>query len=323
VKKPAQSKFGILADQNFVYGLIVVFFALYFITGVWLFGVFIGLSILWAVVLEFWLGAKENGWKNEIKETLIALALALLVWFGAGFMLQTPSPLNAIVSCSMLPHVSRGDMVVLRGDRLQAPLVDVPSVEGIGNAAVYQDGALVANLNGSVYAYCTQKKFDTICNQFIRSPGNFTEKQGPLTIGYDKCEIVYPKSGQKQVGPCVSYLEVGGVRYTDNLSNDVAVYQPGKDEYYSRVGDIIHRAFIKLRTPDGKEYFLTKGDNNPVFDFQVYDSASGEGNLPVEMSRYKGRILFAVPYVGYLKLFISPGAIPTPDGCDRVYAKWS
>ena len=150
----------------------------------------------------------------------------------------------------------------------------------------------------------------------------FTEKQGPLTFGYEKCEMAYPKTGQRQSGPCVSWLEVDGARYYDNLTNDVVVYQPDRDEYYSRVGDIIHRAFLKLQTPDGKQYVLTKGDNNPVFDVQVYDGKTGMGNRPVEVSRAKGRILLAVPYIGYLKLFISPAAIPTPEGCDRVYAKW-
>ena len=101
----------------------------------------------------------------------------------------------------------------------------------------------------------------------------------------------------------------------------MVVYQPQAGEYYARVGDIIHRAFIRLRS-DGREYVLTKGDNNPIFDVQVYDEKSGEGNRPVEVERTKGRILFTVPYIGYLKLFISPSAIMTPEGCDRHYSKY-
>ncbi|VVC01293.1 Uncharacterised protein [uncultured archaeon] len=115
---------------------------------------------------------------------------------------------------------------------------------------------------------------------------------------------------------------MNGRRYETNLSNDVAVYQPEKDEYYSLVGDIIHRAFIKLQA-GSQTYFLTKGDNNPIFDIQVYDEKTGKGNRPVEIARLKGRVLATIPVIGYLKLFISPGAIMTPEGCDRYYAKYA
>ncbi|MEM2137996.1 MAG: hypothetical protein QW568_02820 [Candidatus Anstonellaceae archaeon] len=313
---------SILKNPTFVYVLIVAFFIFYLVSGIWLFGLLVGICIFWVVALEFFSGTKQHGWKNELKETAIALGLALLLWFGAGFVLQTPSPLNAIVSCSMLPQVQRGDMVVLRGDRIEAPTEKVESIAGVGSAEVYEDGKLAMIAKGSIYSYCAMRQSNELCKRFVSRPQGFVEKSGPLTIGYDKCGIYFPKSGSTQYGPCVSYLEVNGRRYAENLSNDVVVYQPNKDEYYSRVGDIIHRAFIKLQTPDGKEYFLTKGDNNPIFDIQVYDEVKQMGNNPVEVERSKGRILFALPYVGYLKLFISPSAIPTPEGCDRYFEKY-
>jgi len=321
-KKP-ENPLDFLSNQHFAYGLIVLFFLLYFITGVWMFGLLIGMCIAWVVVLEFAQGAREHGLKDEIKETFIALVLALLVWFGASFVLQTSSPLNAIVSCSMLPHISRGDMVVLSGDRVQAATEEVAALSDIARASVYEDGALVADVNGSMYSYCAARQQSGICQEFISSPGKFTEKHGELLFAYEKCGIVLDKGRGTAYGPCVSYLQVNGKRYYTNLSNDVVVYQPNKGEYYSRVGDIIHRAYILLHSKeDGKTYFLTKGDNNPIFDVQVYDEALKEGNAPVEVSRSKGRILVSVPYLGYFKLFISPAAIPTPDGCDRHYAKW-
>jgi len=314
---------AIFANQHVIYGLIILFFILYFVTGMWLFGLLIGICIVYVVILEFAHGTKEHGLKDEIKETAIALLLALLVWFGASFVLQTSSPLNAIVSCSMLPHIQRGDMVVLSGDRVQAPQEEVASLSGIGQAKVYENGALVATVNGSMYAYCAAKQQTPLCKRFISSPEGFVEKHGALSIGYEKCEIVMDKTREKLYGPCAEWLEVNGNRYYTNLSNDVVVYQPNKREYYSRVGDIIHRAYIRLKNAeDGKTYFLTKGENNPIFDIQVYDDASGQGNAPVEVSRSKGRILVSVPYLGYFKLFISPAAIVTPEGCDRHYTKW-
>jgi len=321
-KKP-ESPLDFLSNQHVVYGLIAVFLLLYFVTGVWMFGLLIGLCIVWVVVLEFAQGTREHGLKDEIKETFIALLLALLVWFGASFVLNTSSPLNAIVSCSMLPHISRGDMVVLSGDRVQASQEEVSSLADISRAQVYENGVLAVNVNGSMYTYCATRQADALCKRFIAEPEKFTEKHGELTFAYEKCAIVMDKTGDRLYGPCVSYLEVNGNRYYTNLSNDVVVYQPVKGEYYARVGDIIHRAYIRLHSADdGKTYFLTKGDNNPIFDIQVYDETVKEGNAPVELSRSKGRILVNVPVLGYFKLFISPAAIPTPEGCDRHYAKW-
>ena len=320
---PDAKKLGVFSRPIFVYGAIVLFFALYLLSGFWPFGLLVGLSILWAVVLEFFVGSSRHGVKNELKETAVALLIALAIWFGAGFALHTPSPLNAIVSCSMLPHVQRGDMVVLSGDRISAPLAQVQSLDGIGNATVFEDGQQVAQVKGSIYSHCAQNPSEALCQQFISSPSGFTETQGPLTFGYGSCETVYPATGQTATGPCVAWLEVNGQKYYENLSNDVVVFQPQSGEDYAEVGDIIHRAFIKLQTPDGSAYFLTKGDNNPIFDIQVYDEGSGRGNGPVPMTRFKGRVLLRIPDLGYLKLFISPGAIMTPEGCDRIYAKYA
>jgi len=322
MKKPSTSGLGVLATPNFIYGLIIIFFVFYFISRIWLFGLLVGASIIWMVVLEFWLGAKQHGWKDELKETAAALLLALFIWFGAGFVLQTPSPLNAIVSCSMLPHLQRGDMIILSGDRLDAPAEEIGALEGIGDAKVYRGNVQLLSVKGSLYAYCAARRGNAICNEFVTSQSEFAEKHGELTIGYEKCASLYPASGRVENGPCVAWLEVNGRRYYENLSNDVVVYAPEKDEYYSRVGDIIHRAFIKLKTPNGT-YFLTKGDNNPIFDIQVYDEQSGMGNRPVEISRSKGRVLLQVPIIGYFKLFISPQAILTPEGCDRYFAKYA
>ena len=322
-KKGVPEPLSVLGNPYFAYGLIIAFFIFYLVSGFWLFGLLVGALIVWVVVLEFAHGTKEHGLKDEIKETGIALLLALLVWFGASYVLQTPSPLNAIVSCSMLPHIQRGDMVVLSGDRVQAPQEEVASLAGISRAQVYENGVLVADVNGSIYSYCATRQQTALCQRFISSPEKFTERHGALTFGYEKCAIVLDKARETVYGPCVSYLEVNGNKYYENMSNDIVVYQPEKGEYYARVGDIIHRAFIRLKDDeDGKTYFLTKGENNPIFDIQVYDEATGQGNAPVLLSRSKGRILVSVPYLGYFKLFISPAAIATPEGCDRHYAKW-
>lgn len=322
MEKAGIHELGLMSNPNFSYFLIAIFFIAYLVTGFWVFGLLVGMAIVWVVLLEFVLGAKAHGIVNELKETLIALVLALLVWFGSGFLLQTSSPLNAIVSCSMLPHLDRGDMVILNGDRVQAPQAGIPALPDLTNAQVYQNGKLIGTVKGSIYSYCSQMGRDSspLCQSFITFPDEYTEVHGPLTFGYGTCQVIFPKTGQLQSAPCVLWLQVNGTKYYTNLSDDVVVYQPEPDEYYARVGDIIHRAYIRLKADDtGTVYFLTKGDNNPIFDIQAYDENTDSANRPVELTRSKGRVMFDIPYLGYLKLFISPNAILTPNGCDSYY----
>jgi len=256
----------------------------------WLFGLFIGLLIFWIVFLEFFKGIKEHGLKHEIKETILAILFALLIWFGLGFILQTSSPINAIVSCSMLPHLSRGDLVVISGAPFNAPLVEVSQeqIEEIGNAEVFFEEKSLGFFNGSLFSFCSQAQAK-FCEDFIKSPEKFKEKHGKIILNYEKCELSFHNK-TKAYTPCVSFLEINGKTYYESLSNDIVVFSPKKSDYYSNIGDIIHRSFVILKTENGT-YFLTKGDNNPIFDFQVYSYSLNEGNSAVEISQYKGKVL--------------------------------
>ncbi len=104
--------------------------------------------------------------------------------------------------------------------------------------------------------------------------------------------------------PCVESVSYDGVKYLTDFSNDVVVYQPPRTDLYSRVGDIVHRVFFKIDV-DGERYYVTRGDNNPVLDIQVFDYSGMVGNHPVSEENYKGKVIFRVPILGYFKLLIS------------------
>ncbi len=53
-------------------------------------------------------------WDN-IKETLLAFLLAFAFYKGLGLALGTPYPMMVVVSCSMLPTLHRGDVIVVKG----------------------------------------------------------------------------------------------------------------------------------------------------------------------------------------------------------------
>ncbi|MFA5106527.1 MAG: hypothetical protein WC506_06240 [Candidatus Micrarchaeia archaeon] len=313
--------------------LAAVSFALFLITKMPVFGFFVALGIVGAVVVETAVGVKQGGWKNELKEIGIAIAIALIVWYGAGFVLGTPSPVNAIVSCSMLPQLQRGDMVVLQGASPAAPVLDIPAQQA---QALYSDptvhypnGTLV--VKGSIYSYCTSiaHHSDPICDGFKASPESFYETRGNFTFRYAKCPRTFDNDPKQYVEPCVDSVIYNGTQYGTDLENDVIVYATKPGELYAYTtggGDIIHRDILTVRTPQDTIY-LTKGDNNAIFDLQAYyydnlvPKLQNTGNTPASQAQFKGKVIARVPYLGYPKLFISL-FFEEPQGCNMIFTKY-
>lgn len=78
--------------------------------------------------------------------------------------------------------------------------------------------------------------------------------------------------------------------------------------------DIIHRVILIINTNDGK-YVLTKGDNSET-NYLIDQDCQISGNYIVNgcihvtaipKENLKGKKIFKIPYIGYLKLFLSRG----------------
>ncbi len=314
--------------------LAVVAFALFLITKIPVFGFFVALGIVGAVVVETAVGVRETGWKNEIKEIAIAILIALVVWYGAGFLLGTPSPINAIVSCSMLPHLERGDLVLLQGGAVNAPQINISDADA--NALFsepvvhYPNGTL--QVNGSIYSYCTSLLYhaEPICDGFKSTPELYYETRGNFTFRYAKCPRTFQNDPKQYTEPCVDGVEYNGQAYNTNLKNDVVVYGTKTGELYSYTtggGDIIHRDILTVNTPT-RSIYMTKGDNNAIFDIQAYyydtivPHLKNTGNTPATSAQFKGKVIGRVPYLGYPKLFISL-FFTEPEGCNMIFTKYA
>lgn len=270
-----------------------------------LFGVMVAAEIALFVGMEMKEGAEKHGWKHEVVDTIIALAIAVGIWFGASLVLNTSSPVSAVVSCSMLPNLQRGDFVIVQGAPLDAYELGMTQgeLDSLSSPAVISYSNSTISINGSLFSYCVADSRSQMCRAFISSPGSFTEKKGAFTYRYERCGIQFT-NGSSGYMPCLKSVEFHGKEYLTNLSNDVVVYQPGPGDVYARVGDIVHRAMFKIDV-DGKEYYLTRGDNNPLLDIQVYDYVNSMGNAPVPQERLRGKVIGRIPLLGYFKLFIS------------------
>ncbi len=315
----------------FVGGVPAYYFALLFLFLSYLLvknillGLLAGLLMVFIVAWEFYAGVKEGGLKNELKNTAIAILVALVVWFGAGIVLATPTPINAIVSCSMRPAYERGDMVFLKGGDIKTLYVNYAGpVSDINSTAVITWSSGTWPISGSLLAYCSYDLSnggkDGRCQAFLREPGAFIEAHGPLQFTYGTCPRAKADgSGSPAQTICVRSTTFEGKPVAYDSSYDLIVYGPKQGELYSRVGDIVHRVRLAVRGADGTAIYLTKGDNNPVFDLQAYDYAAEAGNSPVQMSQIRGHVFARLPFIGNLKLFITPQILADPasqSGCD-------
>ena len=270
-----------------------------------LFGILVVVEIAWFVALEVKDGAKKYGWKHEVLDTIIALAVAIGIWFGASFILNTSSPISAVVSCSMLPDLQRGDFVIVQGAPVEAYDIDMSASEfgSLEDSAKISYDGNSATVPGSLYSYCLLDSKSDICRSFVRYPELFIEQKGPFTYRYERCGITF-SNGTEAAMPCLRSVIFEGEEYLTDFSNDIIVYGPQPGDPYSAIGDIVHRVMFKVDV-DGKGYYLTRGDNNPLLDIQVYDYNRGRGNQPVPEEQVRGKVIGRIPLLGYFKLFIS------------------
>lgn len=274
-----------------------------------LLGLAIAIEIFVFVAMEIKQGATKHGWKHEVLDTVIALIVAVAVWFGASFILNTSTPISAVVSCSMLPNLERGDFVIVQGTELQAYEISMTQEELDsldGRAAIFSGGEQVLSDPGSMFSYCSLERLSgrnpQVCQDFVDSPESFTEKKGAFTYNYGKCPITF-SNGTESYQPCVTSVEFKGKEYITNLSNDIIVYMPRGDDAYD-VGDIVHRLMFKIDV-GGETYYLTRGDNNPTLDIQAYVYGANRPNHPVAQDNVRGKVIARIPFLGYFKLFVS------------------
>lgn len=267
------------------------------------------------VLMEVKGGAKKHGWKHEVIDTAIALGIALGVWFGAQFILNTPVPISAVVSCSMLDSLYRGDFVIVQGAPVTAYDIEITETElaelQAGYATVTHNGAQ-KKVKGSAYSFCKTYYFEDFCNNFTKRPSEYHETIGPFTYHYENC-LVAMKDGTNTTEQCLTAVEFQGKKYLTNMSHDTIVYGSDSDSLFSLFGDIVHRAFFRMSV-NGEHYYITRGDNNPVLDTMMYSYAYRMGNPPVPEKNNKGRVIGRIPVLGYVKLLIS-GQMAEPEQC--------
>jgi signal peptidase I len=311
-------------DMNIIYILLIFFFVLYIIFQStpllsFLFGASLFFTIIIALVMEFIKGFKESGLKKNIIEIAIALIFVIALWITLEFLLKTTIPIDVVPSCSMLPHLQRGDLIILQGatkTNIHAPIINVSKSEfnnmlaNIDNESLACVSYFQIGSSGRITQYYQngeQIGFIKESNQSMIVPFGY---QNNNLIKYN-CGITNTilANGSIKQEVYTNSITINNITINGDKNNSIIVYQTIPKDLFYKYGDtyIVHRVYAILNV-SGDYYILTKGDNNPGLDIE-YD------NMPPSLNQVMGKVLFDVPYLGYLKLAMS-NSFFEPAGCN-------
>ncbi len=311
-----------------LYIILVIAFALYIVyQGVAslavIFGVMAFVILVVLIGLEIINGSRESGKMRSALEILAAIIVVVAFWFALRAVLHTSNPIDAVPSCSMLPALQRGDMILLQGanaSTIRAPEVKVTKSE--------LQGMLSNQAGESLECVAYNVSGNTLFVSQVVQPGYSIGLFKPSSSGSGS---IVPYSGQS--GNLVKYtcgvadvvfsngtvmkeaytssITIGNTTITGDRNNSIIVYKTVPQDSFYKDGDtyIVHRVYAVLNA-SGTYYYLTKGDNNPGLDMQYQ-------NLPSNQSLVEGKVIGSVPFLGYLKLVLS-GMLSQPAGCNTV-----
>lgn len=301
-------------------------------------GAFVVVVVILVIILkEVRDEVKIKGKREGVKDIFITIGCAVALWIVLIIALQTTSPINAVASCSMLPNLQKGDMIVLHGLSNLSSFA-LSSKVPIVNLSQAQFSTMESNMNSqflAFYAYYNGNRskistlippindalqysialYNTQCisqYSYLNQPQNLgrcyvgaNPASNLIKYNYSIMNLSY--SGQNYFTVQTSSIKIGNTIVNENFSNPIIVYSTTSQDVFS--GSIIHR-LVAVLSVNGTYYSLTRGDNNPALDIQF-------GNYPAPQSDIIGYVLARVPLLGYFKLIIS-GQIGTTPGCNQI-----
>jgi signal peptidase I len=279
-------------------------------------GIALFMMIIIVIIAEVLIGIKETGAVRNIIEIVVAIVIVVAFWYGLKAFLHTNYPLDVVPSCSMLPNLQRGDLIVLHGvnniSQIKAPIIKINS----SDYEILRHNIQPESLSCVAY---NSTRTNILISQIIRpgySIGLYegdgiiaSSQQGnPVQYACGSREIKFV-NGTIENEAYTTSVTISGVTLYNDTNNSIIVYQTIPSDSFYQLGDtyIVHRVYAVLNY-SGNYLMLTKGDNNPGLDLQY-------GNYPANMSFIGGKVVGTIPYLGYLKLALSNSFVE-PSGCN-------
>lgn len=168
-KLPAQIQKYFLANKlELILVLVSLLSLVAYVITIWPpFGMLCIAAFLGLVVNDF-IKPKKKKKTNLIHDIAIPIASAIAIWVLLTVVLQTATPLNVVTSCSMVPVLERGDLIVVQGGNIDAPTVQTNGSISEINAIVHRSQCTAVKRNGQEIAtQCTSNL--TVNNQTINT----------------------------------------------------------------------------------------------------------------------------------------------------------
>lgn len=274
------------------------------------------------LIIEVINGSQQEDRIKNLLEMVGAIVLVVIAWFSLKIILHTNYPLDAVPSCSMLPYLQRGDMIVLKGansSTIKAPTVDVTAaamqkmLKNINNESLecvaYDVNGAAVNISQVLLPGYSIGLFKPEGTGGVIVP--YSQQQNNLVKYQCGTTSVVFNNGTTMQEAALTSITIGTTVIKGDNNNTIIVYKTLPQDLFYREGDsyVVHRVYAIINA-DGESYYLTKGDNNPGLDMQY-------SNIPSNQSNVEGKVIARIPYLGYFKLILS-GAITQPQGCNYV-----
>ncbi len=333
--KSTKAKKTAIKPVYVLYALLVVSAVLYIITGISLLGAVAFVLVVVILAVEFGSSIKSAGVKKTLLDVGISVAAAVLLFLVLpSILLHTSSPVDVVVSCSMLPTLHRGDIVILHGVGSMQAFLSKHKIPVI-NVSSAAFNSMLKNMQSEFlepYAYANHNASEIVPYAESLSGYGLGYYSVPCLYMYSRAgepdnyyRCIVPESAQQNNLITYSYsigkeqipgsiveavytssINISGIAITENYSNPIIVYRAAPNDYFS--GDIIHRLYAAINV-NGAYYLLTKGDNNPLLDIEAM-------NYPVSQNAVVGYVVSDIPVLGYPSLIVR-GQIGSVSGCNQ------
>ncbi len=334
-KPPSRKKGEGIKRIHILYALLVISALLYILSSNTAFGVLAFLLVIVILAAEFGSSVKSIGVSKTARDVIISvIAAVLLFWAIPSILLRTSSPVNVVVSCSMLPSMHRGDLVILHGIGSMRSFLashDIPTLN-ISSAAF---NSMLFNISSEFlepYAYAHENAseilpyasnlagysigyYNAVCLERYYNAGEpsyyyrclvpeAAQQRNLISYSYAIGNEMFP--GAQVEVPYTYSISINGISIRQNYSNPIIVYRASADDNFK--GDVIHRLYAALNV-DGRYYLLTKGDNNAVLDIEAM-------NYPINQDAVIGYVVADIPFLGYPSLIVR-GQVGSVPGCNQ------
>ena len=286
--------------------------------------------LIFTLIEEFRQSVNDEGLRKSLYDVIAAVAIIVVIWILLVIILGTSSPINVVASCSMLPTLHRGDLIILHGISNMTTFLQSNKIPVVPISQL-QMSALQSSMNSEFLAFFAYNAsnpsqiseifgqpnlpialYNTRCIDTFESTGQYSRikecmvsSQGSNLIQYNYSIVNVSIGGGIAYSAQTNQISIANTSITENYSNPIIVYKTTSNDSFT--GDIIHRLVAAIKV--GNQYYLlTKGDNNPGLDIQFI-------NYPIVQSDVAGSVVYDVPAVGYLRLIVS-GMFATPPGCN-------